>query len=626
MKHLILAWALLGASLQFVPQYADAQNSYLGYTTMKFSRNNSLSFNSASTRNGMAVHFSAAKMASLKGAKIVGVRTAVATSRLSAFKVFATQNLNSTPLAEKNVAFTSKDKLYQANDYLFDSPVTIDGSDLYVGYEVTTQTAGYRVSYFDGAKDFTDGTAWVIQNDQWTDVSRQGYGAPIVQLIVEGMPQTYQDVVLRDSKLGEYLQLDGEYSMTNELFNMGVQPVTSVKVRTELEGAEPLEEEITGLNIPAGAEGTFVSHNLHPNELGHKSLKVSVVAVNGKSDSDASDNTLAQDCYVYPQGVKRNMVIEKHTGQGCTNCPAGDVQIASFTKDRDDMIVVAHHTYIQATIGDLFTMEESEAYRSFFGFSLYPSISLNRQPVSESSIIMNDISGTTNSLRAMVGEVEKLSIPVTVDLENHFDASTRKGELKVKVHTFENPSASTHTLNLWLTQDNMVASQTGAGTQYHHSHTFRGTLNGETWGEPITLTDGEDLLKTYEYEIPDSTVTSYGTYKGTKWEAVPEEMHIVAFVGDKTDNPLNCPIYNAATIGVTTNGSTTAIAESTTAVQAQPVVESGSLRVVGNYKQAQVYSLDGKLVAQLYGFGSVRLAKGIYVVRIDGRSAKVAVK
>lgn len=623
MKHQILALSLLCASLQFTPQQLMAQNTYWGPSTMEFSRNNPTTFEGEALQKKVAIHLNATKMEALKGAKILGIRMAYATNKVNDFKIFVAKSLNGERIQEK--AQTVASRPYTLADYMFDSPVTVDGSELYVGYEITAQEETRPVCYFDASHDYAAGTVWAELNGQWTDVSNAGAGAPVMQLIVEGMPQTYNDAVMKAASTDDYYHTGASYGFHGYVYNLGAQPITSLKVRVQMDETSTLEKEITGLNIQPGTEGTVTIGDVTPMNTGMKNWTMTVLSVNGGADADVSDNDYTSSIYVYPEGVQRNILLEKHTGQLCGNCPAGDVNISKFTKDRDDVIVVAHHTYISTTYGDEFSMAESEEYRQFFGFSLYPSVSMNRRPVSSSSITINDISGTTSTVDAMTDLIGKLPIPVTVGLQNEFDEATRKGKLTVKVHTYESPSNATHTLNLWLTQDNMIASQSGGTTNYNHSHVFRGTLNGETWGEPLELVPGEDLVKTYDYTIPEVTTNTVGTYIGKEWAAVPSDMHIVAFVADKTDSPLTSYVYNANTINVTTNGSTAGLGNVSVS-RPQVVSAEGTVSVFGNFRQAVVYTMDGKQVATINGTSRVALAKGVYVVRVDGQSTKVVVK
>lgn len=618
MKHQILSLFVFSTTLQLVPSGVVAQNAYWGLSTMEFTRNNPTRLEGEPLRKSVAIHLNAAKMTALKGARIVGIRMAYATNKVDGFKIFVTKDLNGPCLQETSPAVNSRP--YTLADYLFDVPIDIDGTDLYVGYEVTAQDASRPVYFFDKSADYAAGTVWAWLNERWTDVSSMGLGAPVFQLILEGMPDIYTDVAMKSSTTDSYFKICNEYSSENKLFNLGTAPITSLKVRTQFEGMEARDEVVTGLNIQPGTEGVFTSHHLKSEDSGTKTWSVSVLSVNDADDADPSDNTYASDIYVYPDGVSRNILIEKYTGQDCKWCPAGDAQIAKFMEDRDDLIEVVHHTYVG---GDAFAMAESMTYMSTFGITLHPSVTLNRFPVSTSSVVVNDISTSLAGVTAVTNNIVRQPIPVVVGLQNQFDETTRKGQLTVKINTYENLSHHPHALNLWLTQDHLIANQSGASSNYDHSNVFRGTLNGETWGEPITLTAGEDLVKTYDYEIPSAIASTAGT-RGV-WNAVPSDMHIVAFVADRTDSPLTNIIYNVNSIGVTTNGSTagmTAVSIS----KPQVVVADRAVSVFGRYDKALVFAMDGKQVAKLNGAGRVALSKGVYVVCVDGQSSKVVVK
>ena len=618
MKHKIFALPIFCIFLQFTVLDVVAQDVYWGLSTMEYSRNNPTRLEGETLHKSVAIRLNAAKMTALKGARIVGLRMAYATNKVDDFKIYVTKSLEGTCLQETRPTVNARP--YTLADYRFDTPIVIDGSELYVGYEVTAQDSSRPVCFFDQSVDYAAGTVWAWLNERWTDVSSMGLGAPVFQLILEGMPGAYKDVAMKSSVTDSYFKWGEAYSAENTVFNLGAEPITSLKVRTQLEGMETQDEVVTGLNIQPGNEGVFTSHHLKSDDAGLKTWSVSILSVNDSADADLSDNIYASAIRVYPEGVHRYILIEKYTGQDCKWCPAGDVQIAKFMKGRDDLIEVVHHTYVG---GDAFAMAESMDYMSMFGISIHPSVTLNRCPVTTSSVVVNDISTSLAGSTSVANHIVRQPIPVVVGLDNQFDESTRKGKLTVKVHAYENPSNEVHTLNIWLSQDNMIAYQSGGTSNYNHSHVFRGTLNGETWGEPITLTAGEDLVKTYDYEIPATIASTAGTRD--EWAAVPSDMHIVAFVADKTDSPFTNYIYNANTIGVTTNGSTTGMTNVSVS-KPQVVVADGAVSVFGNYAQAVVYTMDGKQVARLNGASRVALSKGVYVVRVDGQSTKVVVK
>lgn len=614
---------LLCIAVLILPLTLSAQNTYWGYSTMQYNRNSPTDLGVKGSQHAVAIHLSADKAKALKGAKILGIRTAYATRNVNSFKIFASESLGNANSQAQEQAIA--DRPFILSDYFFQTPIRIMGEELYVGYEVEGKESNRPVCYFDGSLDYPTGTLWGWTDGAWTDISQTNLGAPVLQLIMEDMPTAYEDAVVKNAYCDghSHFRIGQSYAFNCDVHNLGNQPIHSLTLRVELSGSFSQEANITGLNIQPHTEATVATPNIVPLVAGMKDWKVTVLSVNGSDDADPTDNTYTSQVYVQPEDMKRGLLIEKHTGQECHWCPGGDVQIDRFIETHDNAIAVTHHTYLS---GDQFTMSESHDYAKFFGFSVYPGASMNRCPVSPTSVVMSDIATTSSTLEHMADIIEARPIQVTMDLSNHFDESSRTGQLTICLHTYEKPSDNTHTLHLWLTQDHMLAPQSGGSSKYDHSHTFRGTLNGKEWGDTITLETGKDWIKTFDYTIPESIPTTFGPYADQIfWPAVPTDMHIVAFVADRTDDPLHNVIHNASTIRVTENGNTSSIA--TPAVSQQQVnMENGRISISGSNHPCPVFNTAGQMVGTLAEGGSVRLPKGIYVVQTEGGNIKVAVR
>ena len=75
-------------------------------------------------------------------------------------------------------------------------------------------------------------------------------------------------------------------------------------------------------------------------------------------------------------------------------------------------------------------------------------------------------------------------------------------------------------LQVWIVEDGIKAMQLmpdgSANQEYIHNHVFRAAVNG-TWGEEVTVKEGETTTKQYSYEhLPET------------WNA--ENISVVAFV------------------------------------------------------------------------------------------------
>lgn len=626
--------ALFAAAL-LAPQTVTAQ-TYVGYTTKHTlsstaDKRNGKGFNTESARQGVAIRLSAAKAATLKGARITGLRLATSSRQLSELRLFVTKDLNGTPLAETAVTEYNGSTM---TDYALTTPVEIDGSEIYVGYYAQlTNASGIAPCLFETTNDYASGTVWGFTGTKWDDVSASGEGVPTLQLILDNAPASVVDAVVKPTKQSSFYKVNTPNNVQGEVFNFGTTPITSLKLQTQL-GNEPAKiSELTGLDIQPNTLYTFDVNGLTASQEGDLNLKFSVLSVNGGADADASDNESNSTFYVYPAGVKRRILLEKFTGQDCSNCPRGDVELHAVTDGHDDdYVVVAHHIYPASTNGlyDIFAMQESFSLGSWFynsDQSYAPAAMVNRAPWKSglTTVVFGQDAGLTPGLTAGISRQNQQEPYVDVEMDNVYDATTRRGQVTVKVHTYRVPSDAQHALNLYLTQDKCYANQSGAGSNYEHNHALRQVYTG-TWGAAIDLVAGQTVEKTYAYEIPDA-IESTAQGQGYKLPTDPQNMNLVAFVSDVTNDCLTCVVYNANTIPVTTNGSTTGIQQAQHQAVAVPsVTDGGQLSVLGAYRKAEVYNLEGRQVGVLTGDATLQLAKGVYVVRVDGTSSKVLVK
>ncbi len=625
---------LLAAGLIF-PLGSMAQ-TYIGYINDDVEINKSAGIGFSTTENayGAAIHIPASKAASLAGKHVSGVRTMLSTRKVSNMKIFLTKELGGTPVAEASVSIPNN---YRAGNYIdlnFSSPVELDGSEFYIGYTLSlTEANGGKPSLYDNTYDFAEGTSWAYADGSWIDVSTKGYGAPALKFIVDGA-SSVADVVVKPFSTSNYYKASNSYELLGELYNFGNTPITSLTFTTQVGDEAPVTHEYKDLKVNPNTSYQFNLDNVKPESVGNMKLSVNVSSVNGTADADASDNAQDSNIYVYPSDMKKRILIEKFTGQACGNCPEGDVAINAAVKGReDDFVVVAHHTYLTGTNGDIFAVNESFSLGSWFfnsNNSYAPAGMVNRAPYASglSTVVFgNGGGGLAEGLTPGIILQDKTEPYISVGLNNNFDETTRKGTVEVVMHTYRLPSTTSetlkHTLNVYLTQDGVVGYQSGGGSYYTHNHALRTCLTG-AWGEVIELNEGETLTKTYEYEIPDSIVSSYSN---AKLLAVPANMNVVAFVGDITKSPLTCVVYNANTIPVTTSGATEGVDNATVAAErAYAFVNGNQLYVNGSYRKAEVFDLSGKQVGILTGTGAVQLGKGVYVVRVDGQSSKVVVK
>lgn len=222
--------------------------------------------------------------------------------------------------------------------------------------------------------------------------------------------------------------------------------------------------------------------------------------------------------YVKPAEVGRAVLIEDLTGQRCSNCPTGTDIINGIveTYGEDNVIAVGIHCGPLGFAGNskrvgLMTDTGVEYYKYW----------ANGTNLGQPSAIFNRKKGPSdnfNNWAAEVGLIISEKANLSVDIANSYDAKTRT--LTTKVGAFGVNGTVSGKLQVWIVEDGIKAMQLmppdgDLNAEYIHNHVFRAAVNG-TWGEEVTVKEGETTTKDYSYVLPET------------WNA--ENISVVAFV------------------------------------------------------------------------------------------------
>lgn len=223
--------------------------------------------------------------------------------------------------------------------------------------------------------------------------------------------------------------------------------------------------------------------------------------------------------YVKPAEVGRAVLIEDLTGQRCINCPTGTDIINGIieTYGEDNVIAVGIHCGPLGFAGNskrvgLMTDTGVEYYKHW----------ANGTKLGQPSAIFNRKKGkgpidNLNNWAAEVGLIISEKANLSVNIANAYDAKTRT--LTTKVGAFGVNGTVSGKLQVWIVEDGIKAMQLmpdgSANQEYIHNHVFRAAVNG-TWGEDITVKEGETTSNDYSYVLPET------------WNA--DNISVVAFV------------------------------------------------------------------------------------------------
>lgn len=221
--------------------------------------------------------------------------------------------------------------------------------------------------------------------------------------------------------------------------------------------------------------------------------------------------------YVKPAEVGRAILIEDFTGQRCINCPTGTEIINGIvdTYGEDNVIAVGIHSGPLGFAGNsktvgLMTDTGNEYYTRWDKENKMgqPWVIFNRKTSPDSHY---------NNWAAMVGTIISEKANLSVKIDNAYDAATRT--LTTTVEADGVNGTVNGKLQVWIVEDGIKALQMmpdgKSNKEYMHNHVFRAAVNG-TWGEEVTVKEGETTTKQYQYVLPET------------WNA--DNIAVVAFV------------------------------------------------------------------------------------------------
>lgn len=603
--------------------------NFIGYSDGNVGR--STIFRTATEQTGLAVKIPAEKLRLLAGKKITGLEIAVGSKNTNEKKMtlFVSESLGG------DAKISGVFDIAKANSwetYEFAQPYTITGEEngLYIGYTMDIPST-YQPLSADQSSPIS-GVTFALYGDEWRDIYDMGVGQGNIRALLDSDPEI-TDMIIKPLMFNGYFKKGNSYSFEGELFNFGTKSIENFSVSLQIGNDSPQTYEISE-SVAPGKSYKFKIPDYTANECGNLDVRLEVTKVNGvSSDDDPSDNAEETEVFFYPEEMERALLIENFTGQECSNCPSGHRALENVTEawtnneENPELITVAHHA---GYMPDDFTREEDLEYTCFYNGGTYaPAFMVNRLRCSGQNAPVFNATETllTNALNAAVKTMPYVSLNVV----SNYDPATRKIDINVKTRTFNDIPEKTRTLNIMLCQDNIVASQSGMGSNYVHHNAFRTTLTGNAWGVELPMKTG--TIDEYEtsYTIPE-VYTSSNT--GGKFAAVPDDMFLVVYASTFDQNDVNKRyILNCVKIGLgeskVQNGFSAEVGVDVNDVKMEfkPTFRVENGRISANVECAgiEVYDMAGVRHA------NENLCAGLYIVRAvtaEGNvySAKVLVR
>lgn len=565
-------------------------------------------------KNGLfkaAVEFTPTHLTPFIGGQITKVRFAlnetVGASKVTVCTVTFDGN-TVTPVSEVEVPSTQ----VGWNDVTLTEPVTIqEGLDYLIAFDFMSKTSGYPLlTDMDiNPEGGVNGGFLIYGNigngDMWYN-NGTSYGNLCIQAVVKGGTFPDEDITVNGLTTEQYIKTGESTDYSYTIRNNGniIPGQYTMDLLFDGEVIQTTDTPVELKNVAQTVSGSVTIPDGTP--TGNHKLTVKVSKINGNTPAENTDDDIAEaDVNTYNSCMPRQKsLMEEFTATTCPACPYAEPVIAALEKLRDDLVIVAHHTDIPAP-GDPMTCNEALDISYILGARSNPSGVFNRYFVTDASLNQDGQLYFVLGYDAMYADAAADMFSKVIDLSNsmpafasinintQLDKETRQLNIEVsgnRTEDFDTFVGEDAVLSVYLTEDGIVAKQSGGSANAVHNNVMRKAIT-DISGEAIAW-NGDAYSNTYSFTLP------------AEWNA--DNVNVVAFIGrplNRTSRINDLWVNNAETCkaGYGTSGISGTTADKT------------------NATETARYTADGRKISEP--------VKGLNIIRMsDGTIRKVIVK
>ncbi|MBD5204245.1 MAG: Omp28-related outer membrane protein [Bacteroidales bacterium] len=607
-------------------QAATMEYGYCGDANIALSMRQKCCYN-------LAIEIPAEFSEALKGSKLTGLNVGFGVGSSKNMTIYAM-----TDLGEEYIATGSTTTLTEReyNMIKFDTPVTLDGTPLFVGFSydaIATDTPlafDNDVAGFNPLGDYVDITTTAAEAWKGDSYGRFGgqYGNACIRAVIEGDNFPADMAMPRSINLPGIIRPWTDFDFTVDFRNLGTEAISSVEVSYSL-GHGGTQKKTISLDTPVavGANGqvTLTGRN---NEDGEVDLlaQAYITKING-NDNPLMAVMVEEGFSPSNKQFERRMVLEEYTGVGCQFCPRGWYGIEEFKKElaakgeEDNFIAIAVHNYGADPM-------QCSAYNTWVNNNITgaPQGTVNR------STVFEQFDPSLESLREAYPLMHVLCdeyIGITANYEDETESSV---VAEVEMRFAKDIEKANYGLAYVVIQNDLGP--------YNQMNGFAGGRYGEMGGFENQSTSVPLMFNDVARDIYNwagdktacpSTIEEGETYTHTKTlsltrcktlkNASLDNVEIVALLIDRTTgeiaNAAKCKIGSSSLNGV----------ENIDGASYSVRALDGRIAVDGEYNDVTVYTVDGKVAGKYVAGQPIYVAGGLYFVSVDGESAvKVIVK
>ncbi len=383
------------------------------------------------------------------------------------------------------------------NDVELNRPLTIDGSDLYIGFTYT-QPAGVKGIFTKGEGNAN--TSLLAIDNVWDDFHNDGVGILCIQAIVEAdLPEHDLGIITVETDSLFYHQ-SGQVQVSATIENLGTASTNGYHLIWSIDGQVVNADKVL-YEAPAPGETFTTNKAFSLNSLSEGMHKVEVRLNGDNTDEKTDNNTCQSTFYTYTATYNRKVLLEHFTSLPCVNCPPIDQLLESVVSTRNDVVWAAHHVGYR---NDEFTIDASEPYVKF-GVLGNPYVMLDRCAMADETPAFTIGNYTADQLSATFDKTSQRPTFVQLDAQLEAEGRLLKATIGGQAWKCFQEIYPRATLNVFIVEDDVpaVGTQAGDSNKKRHDNIVRAILTRQS-GDLPTWTEGNTFTETFSTEADAS--------------------------------------------------------------------------------------------------------------------------
>lgn len=383
------------------------------------------------------------------------------------------------------------------NDVELNRPLTIDGSDLYIGFTYT-QPAGVKGILTKGEGNAN--TSLLAIDNVWDDFHNDGVGILCIQAIVEAdLPEHDLGIITVETDSLFYHQ-SGQVQVSATIENLGTASTNGYHLIWSIDGQVVNADKVL-YEAPAPGETFTTNKAFSLNSLSEGMHKVEVRLNGDNTDEKTDNNTCQSTFYTYTATYNRKVLLEHFTSLPCVNCPPIDQLLESVVSTRNDVVWAAHHVGYR---NDEFTIDASEPYVKF-GVLGNPYVMLDRCAMADETPAFTIGNYTADQLSATFDKTSQRPTFMQLDAQLEAEGRLLKATIGGQAWKCFQEIYPRATLNVFIVEDDVpaVGTQAGDSNKKRHDNIVRAILTRQS-GDLPTWTEGNTFTETFSTEADAS--------------------------------------------------------------------------------------------------------------------------